>query len=61
MRQNEYLWSKGLRLSSLPHNKFLNMSKLKAFEDKNMNVTHDRKHFFDRVENIKEKQDENAV
>ena len=36
MRQNEYLWSKGL---TLPNDKILNLSNLKALADYKINVT----------------------
>ena len=45
MRQNEYLWSKGLMeefrrqyVNPLPNNKFLDITKLKAFADDKLNV-----------------------
>ena len=39
-------------LKSLPHNKILDWSKLKAFADKEMKLAKTTISFFDRVENI---------
>ena len=47
-------------LSSLPNNKFLDWSKLKAFADNKINVTEELKFVLVRVENIVGK-GENAV
>ena len=52
MRQNEYLWSKGLMPNSLPNDNFLDWSKLKAFADDILNLAEKLKFVLARVENI---------
>ena len=41
-----------MQLNSLPNDKFLDWSKLKAFADNNINVTKKLKFVLERVENI---------
>ena len=52
MCKNEYLWSKGLRVITLPNDKIQDQSKLKAFADNNFNVALVVQFFLDKIENI---------
>ena len=53
MRQNEYLWSKGV--NCVPNNTILNMTNLKAFPDAKICATQMSRFLFDWVENIMRK------
>ena len=51
-KKSELVWE---RVNSLPNNKILNLSKLKAFADNKINVTEKLKLLLEMVENIMKK------